>query len=411
MTDQLTSRTRVRLALLVLGLGALVSPVVPGCGRGLRDGDGRVTATGSVGPSGGSVRLGDASLQAPAGALASPTRITVEREAPTDNDTIGDVYQFTPDGLTFLTPVSLSLPAPSVPQTGIGVRVDDEWEAIPGSRYQPGSSTVVGEITHFSRYACVRPCTGSTEGCSPGQECRRGVCQRPRHPDGGSGGSTGVGGNGSGGAPGLGGAGSGGSTGTGGSGNGGNGGDGAGGAGIGGAPGTGGVGTGGMTGSGGVTGAGGAGGMGVCPATQPPIVDRTCPNPPQTCDYGSTRCICAAGRVWSCGPINPGTGGVMGAGGSTGTGGSTGACPDGGTGCKPINTLCDAHTECASGYCLGIAANGTGCVTDVLCVCGDKKAVGASCMTNIECASGTCATAAPAPCTAGAVCTCQGGAG
>lgn len=64
-------------------------------------------------PKGGEIALGGARLLVPAGALQSSELITVTARSksvdPADQDIVGDVYDFQPDGLTFAVPAILSI--------------------------------------------------------------------------------------------------------------------------------------------------------------------------------------------------------------------------------------------------------------------------------------------------------------
>jgi hypothetical protein len=72
------------LVLIALGVTGLALQLAPGCGRGLTDANGHVGASAPVSPEGGAVRLGQASVEAPAGALSTTTELTVVREQASD---------------------------------------------------------------------------------------------------------------------------------------------------------------------------------------------------------------------------------------------------------------------------------------------------------------------------------------
>ncbi|HET9424484.1 MAG TPA: hypothetical protein VFO55_03860 [Gemmatimonadaceae bacterium] len=121
----------------------------------------------AVGASGGSVSAGGgtASLDIPAGALASATPITVEQlePGPADARVVGDVFEFGPDGTTFATPVTITLafdpaalPADVSPRRlRLHTFVNGAWRVIPGSSVDTTSHTVSGETAHFSTYAIL----------------------------------------------------------------------------------------------------------------------------------------------------------------------------------------------------------------------------------------------------------------
>lgn len=99
---------------------------------------------------------GNATLDIPAGALPADKELTVAVEAAT-TDTETSVYNFGPDGTTFEKPVKLSLKYTGTPGTGkkavLAVFENNAWKPIEGSTVENG--TVVGEITHFSKFSIV----------------------------------------------------------------------------------------------------------------------------------------------------------------------------------------------------------------------------------------------------------------
>jgi uncharacterized protein YjdB len=121
-----------------------------------------------VGPAGGVVATaGDTvRLEIPAGALASPVRITIAPEAtypPTDRVLPGGVYHFGPDGTTFAAPAALTirydpahLPA-GYPASELRIHkiVDGGWQEVPGSSVDTVAHTVTAAIGGFSGYGVL----------------------------------------------------------------------------------------------------------------------------------------------------------------------------------------------------------------------------------------------------------------
>jgi hypothetical protein len=112
------------------------------------------SATESIGPAGGEIRIGRHVLSIPGGALRQRTTIT----AVAPSDTVNRV-QFEPDGLTFQKPVMLVMSyancAVDRPAPREVVYVDDALKVLghQPSRDDPAGKRVAGLLTHFSQYA------------------------------------------------------------------------------------------------------------------------------------------------------------------------------------------------------------------------------------------------------------------
>src|SRR5688572_21140848 len=113
-----------------------------------------------IGSEGGTVSAGEASVEVPEGALTAPTEITVatvevELDAPEGYALVGPAIAFTPHGLTFEEPVTLTLPYSSSADALAVLRLDDEdddsWEVVEGGTFDDGAATL--EVNHFSIYA------------------------------------------------------------------------------------------------------------------------------------------------------------------------------------------------------------------------------------------------------------------
>jgi hypothetical protein len=122
-----------------------------GIGCGSSGGGGNPSASGTVGPTGGTVSLGGGpSLQVPAGALAASTDITIQstgRTAPSG----GPIYQFSPAGTTFAQDATVQMPVPAgvanprIYWTEAGSTT--QFDALPTS---VNGSTASAQVSHFS---------------------------------------------------------------------------------------------------------------------------------------------------------------------------------------------------------------------------------------------------------------------
>lgn len=142
----------------VIGLVGVSLMAMAGCG----DDDAGAGAGESVSvdvsaEEGGEVEVGGATLTIPGGALAEDTTITaetMEADGLPDSDTLnGLAYDFGPDGLEFLTPVTLELPVDGEP--GEGQEAVVSW--LDGDTWVDVNSTVTGgvvsaEIEHFTTF-------------------------------------------------------------------------------------------------------------------------------------------------------------------------------------------------------------------------------------------------------------------
>lgn len=114
-----------------------------------------VKSSALIGPAGGTLRIGQYTLTVPAGALAQSVQITGEELA----DTVNSV-RFSPEGLQFAKPASLSMPYANCSLLG---RILPKQIAYTSDNLQILSyllsldnllsKTVTGQVNHFSRYA------------------------------------------------------------------------------------------------------------------------------------------------------------------------------------------------------------------------------------------------------------------
>jgi hypothetical protein len=146
------------------------------------------TVTASVGASGGTVRLGGFTLTIPPGALSAARDITVERavDAPPDGYLAwSPLYYFSPRGLTFAVPVTVSIPYPSAtgtPTVFWSLADDSGFEDVHGTRV---GATVQASVTHFSTGFVGVPlppsgsCAVGTDYCFNVQQRRRCTARSP----------------------------------------------------------------------------------------------------------------------------------------------------------------------------------------------------------------------------------------
>ena len=168
-------------------------------------------ASATIGASGGSVHLDEVTLTIPAGALPSPSQISVSRLAPESLSAAfqsnfvlySGVYQFQPDGLQFQQPVTVTFAGAdgSPLDAGAADTTYVFWSAPQTTAgYVPiapvDGSTDSGQITHFSSvflgaakdiigtYCNLvqhgqesAPCCSVLKLCGPGLSCQDGTCQ------------------------------------------------------------------------------------------------------------------------------------------------------------------------------------------------------------------------------------------
>lgn len=157
---------RVRCAALVIA--------VAGCGGGSaassadagdmsRADAGPLTSSGTIGPAGGSVALGLASITIPPGALTKPTRIRLTQRSdspPSAYAAYSALYEFDPAGQTFLVPATVVLPRYSGSSLAAVY-----WSKPQGGGYDRLPSTLgehvaSAQVVHFSTGFVGAPVTG-----------------------------------------------------------------------------------------------------------------------------------------------------------------------------------------------------------------------------------------------------------
>lgn len=121
---------------------------------------------------GGVITAGNrVALAIPPGALAEDTEITLKILPPTDA-TLGDVFDFGPDGLEFAIPAVLGLRVdPAVAEgkeLAVGLEENGRFVALAGSTY--ANEVVSAPIEHFSRFAIIAQNAGGGGGGSCNQQ-------------------------------------------------------------------------------------------------------------------------------------------------------------------------------------------------------------------------------------------------
>jgi len=121
-----------------------------------------------VGPSGGEIATpAGVRLKVPAGAVAEDTEVTIRlaTETPAELAPVGDVYEFLPDGLSFSTPVTVTLPYDPAQLAGDVTKLSawwtdpevEDWVPVFGE-VDTQHSTVTAQILHFSQGTVAELC-------------------------------------------------------------------------------------------------------------------------------------------------------------------------------------------------------------------------------------------------------------
>jgi hypothetical protein len=106
-----------------------------------------------IGPSGGVVTLDGASIRVPSGALREPTTIVISVRSdrpPPEYRAYGSFYEFSPEGLVFSVPATVSLPDVTAPPPA-----SIYWSNVAGTGFDRLVTTRAGglataEVSHFS---------------------------------------------------------------------------------------------------------------------------------------------------------------------------------------------------------------------------------------------------------------------
>jgi len=147
----------------------LAAVIALGCGTRATEREARPlpmpgeSARALVGPEGGAIELGDATVAIPAGALAEEVEVVVTvvpDAAPSAFAAYSPIYRFGPAGQTFASPATVTLPFRGGAETATIF-----WTASPDGPYTPLRTTVrdglaTAEITHFSRAFVGSGCRG-----------------------------------------------------------------------------------------------------------------------------------------------------------------------------------------------------------------------------------------------------------
>lgn len=142
----------------------------------------------SIGATGGALNVSQgalrgASITVPPGALSQTVTITMnEGAAPTmlaeSVEPTGAVLVMGPEGQTFSTPVTLTIPTNSA-ATEVLTRPlgGSQWTSIEGATFDAARNVMVVRVSHFSEFVPVRrrACRADSD-CAAGQRCTAGVC-------------------------------------------------------------------------------------------------------------------------------------------------------------------------------------------------------------------------------------------
>jgi len=126
-----------------------------------------------VGPAGGMLGKGDASLVVPEGALAAEVTLEIHESTNAPDGGFGTAYEFLPDGQTFEKPVRVAISYdPAALPAGVdasmlrlATTVDGAWVVVPGSHALAETHTVVGEVQHFCSFI-VWPLCDDDDPCT-----------------------------------------------------------------------------------------------------------------------------------------------------------------------------------------------------------------------------------------------------
>ncbi|MCA9664819.1 MAG: hypothetical protein KC503_04500 [Myxococcales bacterium] len=160
-------KRREQVSRLVAALALLL---VPGCSSD----DGPTKAQSTIGPAGGSVTVGKASVVIPQGATGTDREIGIEKlgsgwpDAPAGLELAGDVYAFTPHGIGFASPVTVTIP---VNATTSDVKLykyqpgESVWTEVSGATVNASDSTITGLTSSFSGFCGMK--TAKPSGGEP----------------------------------------------------------------------------------------------------------------------------------------------------------------------------------------------------------------------------------------------------
>lgn len=157
---------RIRFCRVMIFGFLLLTLILNSCGGGGGNSPPSST-TNLIGTTGGSATSADgkATVQVPAGALATSTTITIASSiANVPQGNIGNVFDFGPEGITFNTPVTISMKYdPNVIPQGVAESSltlaflsGSTWTDIP-TTIDTINKLLIGQTTHFSTYGAKTP--------------------------------------------------------------------------------------------------------------------------------------------------------------------------------------------------------------------------------------------------------------
>ena len=162
------------LTLSALSFVGLTAVTLSACSSDSTTPTGPTSGSQSVGAAGGTVAAAGATLTIPAGALAGDTTITFEQKAkagmPSEADIAAPIYEFGPNGTTFLKPVSLKMDFTGTAPAGKTAKLawldttKNAWTVLTDSAVS--GSSVTASTDHFTAFTIVFMGDGSQVGGS-----------------------------------------------------------------------------------------------------------------------------------------------------------------------------------------------------------------------------------------------------
>ena len=126
---------------------------------------------------GATITYGDVSITIPSNSLSTDTAITIQQVASTSAPTssyiqlAGKVYDFGPDGTTFSTPITITLPYTEEDLSILGITdetklqpafyntITGDWEVLYIVSRDTTANTITFEVTHFTQFGIVEDAT------------------------------------------------------------------------------------------------------------------------------------------------------------------------------------------------------------------------------------------------------------
>lgn len=179
MLDSFTYRSAAALCLLPAAFIFACATDTPRSSSDDDDGGTAPVSTTITASDGGTVASAEASLLVPPNAVDTDSEVTLTLEAATQ-DTLSQIYVFSPDGMVFLQAATLSittasLTPPADQQLALAKYSDNSWVPVAGATQLP--SAIEASITTLSRFAIVSIASAPATPCDatcmaqPGATC------------------------------------------------------------------------------------------------------------------------------------------------------------------------------------------------------------------------------------------------